>query len=154
MNAFEHYHNPNQVAAELMRVLKPGGWVVVQTAFLQPEHEYPWHFYNATSEGMKLWFKHFTIDEVRISENFNPLYALSWLAAECEAALRSDASSKAADKFRSSSMKSFIDHWRKGNVQESDLWEEFRDLSQASQRPIAAGFELIATKPMPKDGSS
>jgi len=154
MNAFEHYHNPNQVAADLMRVLKPGGWVVVQTAFLQPEHEYPWHFYNATSEGMKLWFKHFTIDEVRISENFNPLYALSWLAAECEAALRSDASSKAADKFRSSSMKSFIDHWIKGNVQESDLWEEFRDLSQASQRPIAAGFELIATKPMPKDGSS
>jgi glycosyltransferase involved in cell wall biosynthesis/SAM-dependent methyltransferase len=154
MNAFEHYHSPNQVAAELLRVLRPGGWLVVQTAFMQPEHEYPWHFYNATSEGIKLWFQNFNIDDIRISENFNPIYALSWLAAECESAIRSDVSAKAADQLRSTAMKSFIDHWRQGKIKDLDPWENFRHLSQSSQRPIAAGFELIATKPFAHDGSS
>ncbi len=154
MNAFEHYHNPNQVAAELLRVLRPGGWLVVQTAFLQPEHEYPWHFYNTTSEGMKQWFKDFYIDDLRVSENFNPLYALSWLAAECESALRFDVSANAADKMRSTSMKSLIDHWRQARVHELDMWQSFRHLSQCSQRPIAAGFELIATKPISQGETS
>jgi len=154
MNAFEHYHNPNQVAAELLRVLRPGGWLVVQTAFLQPEHEYPWHFYNATSEGIKLWFQNFIIDDICISENFNPLYALSWLAAECESALRTNGSAKAADRLRNTAMKTFIDHWREGKIKDSDLWENFHHLPQGSQRPIAAGFELIATKPLTQSGSS
>lgn len=154
MNAFEHYHNPCQVAAELLRVLKPGGWLVVQTAFLQPKHEYPWHFYNTTSEGMKLWFKQFNIDEVRISENFNPLFALSWLAAECESAIRSDVSVEAADKLNRTSLKVLIDHWKSNNTRHCDLWESFSRLSQGRQRPIAAGFELIATKPFDRGRSS
>lgn len=147
MNAFEHYYNPNQVVDELLRVLKPGGWLVVQTAFLQPEHEYPWHFYNTTTEGLKQWFKRFNIDDIRISENFNPIYALSWLASECESALRADVSPTAADQLRSSNLQTLIDGWRHGKIAEIDLWKEFSRLSQASQRPIAAGFELIATKP-------
>jgi len=147
MNAFEHYHSPNQVVDELLRVLKPGGWLVVQTAFLQPEHEYPWHFYNTTTEGLKQWFKRFNIDDIRISENFNPIYALSWLASECESALRNDVSPTAADLLRSSNLQTLIDGWRHGKIGEIDLWKEFSRLSQPSQRPIAAGFELIATKP-------
>lgn len=153
MNAFEHYHNPDQVVSELMRVLKPGGWLVVQTAFLQPEHEYPWHFYNATSEGMKRWFSRFELDELRVSENFNPLYALSWLASECEQALLSEISPDASHQLRTTRVQTLIDAWRQGKIIDNELWEHFRDLPQASQRPIAAGFELIATKPIGEHGS-
>lgn len=154
MNAFEHYHNPEQVASELMRVLKPGGWLVVQTAFLQPEHEYPWHFYNSTSEGIKRWFKLFQLDELRVSENFNPLFSLSWLASECEQALHSEVSAKAALKLRATPFKTLVDSWRSGTLTNTDLWEDFRGLPQRSQRPIAAGFELIATKPYPNQGTA
>jgi hypothetical protein len=96
---------------------------------------------------LKQWFKRFNIDDIRISENFNPIYALSWLASECESALRADVSPTAADQLRSSNLQTLIDGWRHGKIAEIDLWKEFSRLSQASQRPIAAGFELIATKP-------
>jgi ubiquinone/menaquinone biosynthesis C-methylase UbiE len=36
MNAFEHYREPKRVAGELFRVLRPGGQVLIHTAFLQP----------------------------------------------------------------------------------------------------------------------
>ena len=154
MNAFEHYHNPERVVAELMRVLKPGGWLVVQTAFLQPEHEYPWHFYNTTSEGMKRWFSAFNLDELRVSDNFNPLYALSWLASECEQALHSEISAKAAHELRKTTFTTLVDGWRQGKLTQTELWQHFRSLPQGSQRPIAAGFELIATKPYPDQPSA
>lgn len=154
MNAFEHYHDPERVVAELMRVLKPGGWLVVQTAFLQPEHEYPWHFYNTTSEGMKRWFSAFNLDELRVSENFNPLYALSWLASECEQALHSEISARAANELRKTTFTTLVDGWRHGKLTQTELWQHFRNLPQCSQRPIAAGFELIATKPYPDQTSA
>ena len=154
MNAFEHYHDPELVVAELMRVLKPGGWLVVQTAFLQPEHEYPWHFYNTTSEGMKRWFSAFNLDELRVSENFNPLYALSWLASECEQALHSEISARAANELRKTTFTTLVDGWRHGKLTQTELWQHFRNLPQCSQRPIAAGFELIATKPYPDQTSA
>lgn len=147
MNAFEHYHDPRQVASEILRVLKPGGWIVVQTAFLQPEHEYPWHFYNTTSEGLKLWFQDFNIETIRVSDNFNPLYALAWLASQCELSLRQDVSADSADKFRASQMNTVIDSWNHSTITETELWTSFRRLSQDKQRAIAAGFELIANKP-------
>jgi GT2 family glycosyltransferase len=57
MNAFEHYREPRQVAGELYRILKPGGRIHIRTAFLQPLHEKPLHFYNATRYGVSDWFK-------------------------------------------------------------------------------------------------
>lgn len=152
MNAFEHYYDPLKVASELHRVLKPGGWLVVRTAFLQPEHEYPWHFYNTTSEGLKRWFHNFDIETIHVSDNFNPLYALSWLAAQCEASLRSDASAAAADRFRNTPVNTLIEGWNQGRLEEGELWPSFQQLSQEKQRAIAAGFELLARKPADQAG--
>ena len=123
------------------------GWIVVQTAFLQPEHEYPWHFYNTTSEGLRLWFKDFAIESIHVSNNFNPLYALAWLAAECEAALKDDVSAEASAQFRSTSLRELVDSWHRSRIEDNALWKHFRSLTQQRQRAIAAGFELIANKP-------
>ena len=149
MNAFEHYSEPKKVASELLRVLKPGGWIVVQTAFLQPEHEYPWHFYNTTSEGLRLWFRDFNIEAIRVSDNFNPLYSLGWLASQCETSLRQDVSADAADRFRSTPIQSLVEAWNHSRTNEMELWEYFHRISQEKQRAIAAGFELLASKPIP-----
>ncbi|PYK72558.1 MAG: glycosyltransferase, partial [Verrucomicrobia bacterium] len=45
-NVFEHLREPARAAAEVARVLKPGGTVAIHTAFLQAVHEEPAHFYN------------------------------------------------------------------------------------------------------------
>ena len=59
---FEHLPDPFGMAAELWRVLKPGGTVWIETAFMQPLHADPGHFFNMTMDGLRRVFSRFTID--------------------------------------------------------------------------------------------
>ena len=92
MNAFEHYREPHKVAAELHRILKPGGRIHIRTAFLQPLHEKPWHFFNCTRYGLAEWFKAFETERLWVSKNFCPNHTMAWVASELEAAFRKDVS--------------------------------------------------------------
>lgn len=57
--AFEHLVRPWEMADEIYRVLKPGGYVTVDTAFMFPLHGDPYHFFNMTLDGAKEIFKRF-----------------------------------------------------------------------------------------------
>jgi len=59
-SVFEHVQDPWHCASELHRVLKKGGRVLIDTAFMQPVHSDPYHFYNMTLQGLKETFKMFT----------------------------------------------------------------------------------------------
>ncbi len=61
---FEHIQRPWETAAELHRVLKPGGEIHIDTAFMQPYHSDPFHFFNMTIPGVREIFKPF--NEVRV----------------------------------------------------------------------------------------
>ena len=98
INAFEHYRQPDKVVSEILRVLKPGGRVFIHTAFLQPLHEPPWHFFNCTKFGLQEWFSPFEIVSLQVSENFNPIYALAWQADEMLAALRAERGAAAGER--------------------------------------------------------
>ena len=147
MNAFEHYRDPRKVACELFRVLKPGGRLHVRTAFLQPLHEPPWHFYNCTSYGLAEWFKAFETETLRVSDNFCPNHSIAWLASECEGALRKDVSSAAADEFATTAVGSLAQMWRDPSKRNGSVWKSFERLSQSSQEAVAAGFEFIGRRP-------
>ncbi|WP_374545635.1 class I SAM-dependent methyltransferase [Rhodoblastus sp.] len=154
MNAFEHYREPQMVAAELLRVLKPGGRIHVRTAFLQPLHEKPWHFYNCTRYGMAEWFKSFDTEKLDVSSNFCPNHTISWLASECETVLRADLAAEAADRFAATPMRDFVEIWRNPAQRQSRIWTDFEALSQDRQEIIAAGFEFIGRKPDRKSEGS
>src|ERR1700735_3283217 len=62
------------------------------TAFLQPLHEKPWHFFNCTRYGLAEWFKAFETEQLHVSKNFCPNHTVSWIASELEAAFRKDVS--------------------------------------------------------------
>jgi len=147
MNAFEHYRAPHRVAAELLRVLKPGGRVLIRTAFLQPLHERPWHFFNCTRYGLAEWFKDFQCERLHVSENFSPAHSMAWLASEAEAALRAEVSPASADAFRQARIGEFVDMWRDPAGRAKPLWTDFEKLSQAAQDVTAAGFEFFGRKP-------
>jgi hypothetical protein len=147
MNAFEHYRDPALAAREIFRVLRPGGKLLARTAFLQPLHEAPWHFYNCTKYGLLEWFKAFETVDVRVSDNFAPSYAVAWLLAEAEAALRRDVSPAAAEAFLSAPIGRFVAFWRNEAARADPLWTDFAKLSQATQEGLAAGFEYVGTKP-------
>jgi len=147
MNAFEHYHDPNRVSAEIHRVLKPGGRIHVRTAFLQPLHEKPFHFYNCTRYGMERWFEAFETDLMHVSTNFCPNHTLAWIASEAETALRRDLSDQAADAFMSAPIAQLVEIWRDPAKRDTPLWADFERLSQENQEIIAAGFELFGRRP-------
>lgn len=75
---FEHLQYPEWAAAEIRRVLQPGGVAKIDTAFLQPEHGYPHHFYNATETGLRHWFRDFDIRWSGIESYQHPKWSLSW----------------------------------------------------------------------------
>lgn len=152
MNAFEHYRDPERAAREILRVLAPGGRVLIRTAFLQPEHEAPWHFYNCTRFGLRNWFRDFEAEELRVSENFHPGHSIAWLASACEVALRTTLSEQSADTFTKTSMGDFVSLWRmqedKRGGKGLQSWADLSALPQEVQSGIAAGFEFLGRKPM------
>jgi SAM-dependent methyltransferase len=56
---FEHVPRPWEAASELYRVLKPGGQIHIDTAFMQPYHSDPFHFFNMTLPGIREVFRPF-----------------------------------------------------------------------------------------------
>jgi glycosyltransferase involved in cell wall biosynthesis/GT2 family glycosyltransferase/SAM-dependent methyltransferase len=147
MNAFEHYREPHRVAEELRRVLKPEGKILVRTAFMQPLHEQPMHFFNCTRYGLAEWFKNFTHDRLHVSENFSPNHSIAWLLSEAEAALRQDVSAASADAFLGAPISELVSLWRDPSKRSIPLWTDFDKLSQTTQEISAAGFEFWGHKP-------
>lgn len=55
----EHVLQPAQVAAEIWRVLRPGGLVYAETPFMQQVHEGPYDFTRFTESGHRYLFRNF-----------------------------------------------------------------------------------------------
>jgi SAM-dependent methyltransferase len=151
MNAFEHYRKPDAAMAEIRRILKPGGRLYLHTAFLQPLHEAPHHYYNCTEFGLRQWLHDFEGIDIRVSSNFNPVYTLSWLASEVESAFREGVSEDAARRFAEARFGEVMMFWRDGGTRTSPLWRMFYELPEAIQRRFAAGWEARATKAAEQD---
>ena len=49
----EHVFNPEEILAEIHRVLKPGGHLLLSCPFFWPEHEQPYDYARYTSFGLK-----------------------------------------------------------------------------------------------------
>jgi len=147
MNAFEHYRNPPEVVRQVRRVLRPGGLVLVHTAFLQPLHEAPHHYFNVTRHGLAQWFAGFETVDLRVSDNFHPGYTLSWLASDAEAAVAADLSDADAARLRGTPLGEVADLWRDPATREgSAAWSALAGLSPANREALAAGFEYLGRR--------
>lgn len=74
----EHLHTPTRAVAEMARVLKPEGRVVLSIPFLFPVHEAPIDFQRFTEFGLKnLFQQHFS--DVRIEALFNEWQTIGML---------------------------------------------------------------------------
>jgi SAM-dependent methyltransferase len=147
MNAFEHYRDPPAVVAQIERVLKPGGNVFLHTAFLQPVHEAPYHFFNCTAFGLREWFAPFDTIDLRVSENFHPGFALAWLASEVGELLETELSPRASASFRSATLGEFADLWRDPGTRDGDArWSACASLPEDALERVAAGFEYLGRR--------
>lgn len=145
-NTFEHLHDPKQAAGEIHRVLKPGGKLVLYTAFLQPVHEAPYHFYNTTEYGLRHWFDSFNITKVDVSENFSPAFVLGWLISELLNAVEQTQGREAAQQLAATPLAYWQSLWAKPAERKHPVWQMLGRLPQDVQKRLSAGFRLEAVK--------
>lgn len=151
-NVFEHLHDPNRAASEIFRVLKPGGKVIIHTAFLQPLHEEPFHFFNATKYGVMKWFSEFDIQLCQVSENFNPAFTIAWLSSELLRVTGQIHGAAASEQLGQTTLADWAKLWADPNSRTGFLWNANLSLPQEIQERFAAGFELEAVKPGRENG--
>ena len=145
-NTFEHLSDPNKAAAEIFRVLKPGGRLLIHTAFLQPLHEPPHHYYNTTEFGLRNWFQAFEIENVSVSANFQPAHVLAWLTTEMLNAVATSEGPEAAAEMAASTLETWREMWT-NPARRKKLWERLAKIPQEQQKQWAAGFQLDGRKP-------
>ena len=147
-NVFEHLRFPQRAADEIFRVLKPGGSVAIHTAFLQALHEEPAHFYNATAYGVREWFGRFEIEWCHVSANFSPGYMLAFLMSQLlEAARLGSTSVEEQTALSKTSLGEWATFWARGKDPPAGFGM-LQELPQSLQQRVAAGFELIARRPL------
>ena len=146
-NVFEHLRQPPLAAREIHRVLKPGGALALHTAFLQPLHEAPRHYYNATEYGVREWFADFEIERCEVSGNFSPGFMLGFLAATLLDALRESETPEAAQaQIANTRLQDWAHFWHQKS-EPPPGFDALLKLPQKFQRRVAGGFELRARKP-------
>ncbi|MDR2075676.1 MAG: class I SAM-dependent methyltransferase [Desulfovibrio sp.] len=65
LEAIEHFHTPKKVIAEIARVLRPTGKLIMTVPLCYPVHEAPNDFQRYTEYGLRVLLEeHFTIDEI------------------------------------------------------------------------------------------
>ena len=76
----EHVVNPEEAIAELYRVLKPGGHLILEVPFLQPEHKVPTDFQRYTRDGLEHLVTKHGFRVVRTKGLFTVYHTLYWQA--------------------------------------------------------------------------
>ncbi len=144
---FEHLQYPEVAASEVWRVLKPEGVAKVDTAFLQPEHAYPHHYFNATEAGLKHWFRDFDIEWSGVEAYQHPKWSLVWFLSVYLASLP-DEQRKVLEQVGLGQCVDVLSRQSKGNMHPEDLpvVAALDALVPDSVRTLAAGVSVRARK--------
>ena len=134
----EHVKDPFRCAAEMARVLKPGGWLKCCAPFLQPLHGFPHHYFNMTHEGLRALFEpYLVIERQEATPPVHPVWAIFWQLRAWADALPA----KSRKQFLRKRVQDLVAH-------PVGLLEKpfARDLPEASRFELAAATLLFARK--------
>ncbi|HEV2018297.1 MAG TPA: class I SAM-dependent methyltransferase [Gemmatimonadaceae bacterium] len=133
----EHVRDPFAYSRELVRVLKPGGRVLVHSAFLQPVHAYPHHYFNTSLEGLKLLFPEIRILDAGVEAFQQPWVALDWILRSYAKGINEEAEQQ---RFLDQTVRELI-----GKDNQRSL-ATFQSLNQEAVLELAAGVYLFGER--------
>jgi uncharacterized protein YbaR (Trm112 family) len=134
----EHVRDPFAYTAELSRVLKPGGEIRADAAFMQPYHAYPHHYFNTTLSGLELLMKDFRKIESGCGPHQQPIVTLGLVLQGILDGIRDpDARARAGDMTLREVLRLIDERTEK---------DPFQDLDRETVRKLAAGFYFYGYK--------
>lgn len=154
LNTFEHLRAPERAAAEIFRVLRPGGRVLLRTAFLQPLHEEPQNYYNVTEYGLREWFRYFSVERCEVPEDMSPAMSVGWIATEIMWYVGQHLGWDVSDRLGTTTINEWRHVWATGRDPQARtgfIWDTIRQLPPEVQARFSGGFELLAHRPTRED---
>lgn len=144
---FEHLQYPEVAASEIWRILKANGIAKIDTAFLQPEHAYPHHYFNATEAGLKHWFRDFDVQWSGVEFYQHPKWALVWFLSVYFAGLH-DKDRLLVETLTLSECVAMLSRASKGESTHADqtYLQAMDGLVPETVRKLAAGVSVKAIK--------
>ena len=133
----EHLEDPFAYAKEIHRVCKKGAEILIDSAFMQPIHNYPQHYFNTTLEGLKLLFKDFKLIHATVDEYQKPWITLQWILNSYLGGLEPGI----RDKFLNLKISELLEIYKKEGA-----GSEISKLSEYTTEELAAGVQFYGIK--------
>ena len=115
----EHAVDPDRLAAEMWRVLRPDGRLLVTVPFMWGEHEMPFDFRRYGSEGIRRMLERAGFEVLDLQRSLQGIDAIQALVAsemrssELRSPLRPGFRKRAADLFETALWRSTVALWRR-----------------------------------------
>jgi SAM-dependent methyltransferase len=79
LHVLEHVEKPWEIAAELMRVVKPGAPILSTVPYICPVHGFPYHFFSMTPQGLRTLFSEAEVVSHEIRPDGHPINGIKQL---------------------------------------------------------------------------
>jgi SAM-dependent methyltransferase len=147
LNVFEHLRCPEKAVKEIQRVCKPGGLIIIHTAFMQPQHDFA-HFFNVTRAGIREWFSpYFSESSCVVSPNFSVEKTLAWTAHDFLCMVRRYCPDETVARFERMTLSELELLWKNLHSDSAQtLFNLVSDIPDEVQGELSLGFEFIGVK--------